>query len=389
MNKNCKFIIELSKKALLNKSIDTMNITLTEEEWGYLFIKLQEQSVIALIAESVISLPKALQPNNIDDWRDTIIKTVYVMGKKNIEYERVVKLLCDVGITPLCLKGAVIKDLYPTPELRTMGDFDILIDADKRKKAEYILQENGYELKRDTLYTAIDKNGAHGEIFSSLEDDFRINPEYWDNEIKNNTYFKDNRLLLTPSYEFAYSIVHAAKHLTREGCGIRNLFDVIVLLKNRDGIDLKLVEKICKVQGYENVLYYMLTAAECWYGISVDATIPRMNIDDTERFVEYMLSYGIFGRDLAGNVLSRQVLRREGNGVCAFRRIFFPPAKMMWHKYRYLKKTPWLLPVAWIHRFITAVFIKKYSVKGMLTGIDESIRYGKERDNQLDELGLK
>ncbi len=60
----------------------------------------------------------------------------------------------------------------------------------------------------------------------------------------------------------------------------------------------------------------------------------------------------------------------------------------MWHKYQYLKKSSLLLPVAWVHRFITSVFIKKYSVKGMIAGLGDSIVYGEEREKRLSELGL-
>jgi hypothetical protein len=62
---------------------------------------------------------------------------------------------------------------------------------------------------------------------------------------------------------------------------------------------------------------------------------------------------------------------------------------MIWDKYQYLKKSALLLPIAWIHRFITAVFIRKYSVKQMLSGIDESVKYLNDRDKWLNELDLK
>jgi hypothetical protein len=207
--------------------------------------------------------------------------------------------------------------------------------------------------------------------------------------MKENTYINNNRRLLTPSYELAYSVIHAAKHFTREGCGIRNLFDVVVLLQKRENIDFNIIEKICKSQGYEKILYYMITVAENWYGVKIDSNIHRMDIDKTEKFLEYLLSGGVFGKSTEGNILITQVVKREGHDVNAFRRIFFPPRKMMWHKYQYLKKSPLLLPVAWVHRFITAVFVKKYSVVSMITGINESIDYGKDREKWLNELDIK
>jgi hypothetical protein len=163
----------------------------------------------------------------------------------------------------------------------------------------------------------------------------------------------------------------------------------VLLLQKREGIDIKLVEKACLAQHCEKILYYMLTAAEQWYGVQIEGNFHRMDAALTERFLEYLLSYGVFGKSTEGNILATQVVKREGSDVSAFRRIFFPPRKMMWHKYQYLKKSALLLPVAWVHRFFTSVFVKKYSVKGMITGIDESISFGKDRDKWLNDLGLK
>jgi hypothetical protein len=283
----------------------------------------------------------------------------------------------------------VVKDLYPTPELRTMGDFDILIDKDNRIVAEKIFEENGYDVRKDTLFIEVDKNGIHGEIFFSLEAEFKNEPDYWNERIKENIHLDNNRYLLNPTYEFAYSVIHTAKHLMGSGCGIRNLFDVLMLLQKRDNIDFKLAETICKSQNYEKVLYYMVTAAEHWYGIEIDSSIKRMDIDATEKFLEYLLSYGIFGKSTEGNVLSVQIVKCKDEHIGALRRLFFPPRKMIWDKYQYLKKSALLLPIAWIHRFITAVFIRKYSVKQMLSGIDESVKYLNDRDKWLNELDLK
>ncbi len=387
MTSNEKYIIELSKASLFNTE---PLLPPKDIDWQFIWDKSQEQNITALIAVSVLKLPKDKHPNNANAWRSAIIQTMSFMSQKNAEFERIITCFKENNITPLCLKGIVIKDLYPIPELRTMGDFDILVEKSQRKSAEAVFESRGYSLKRDTLFTEVDYKSVHGELFTSLESEFKHNPEHWNSVLKQNVYKQNNRLLLTPSYELAFSIVHAAKHLTETGCGIRNLFDVVILLKSHSQkIDLNIVKEVCQSQGHEKIMYYMLTAAEHWYGAAINANIKRTDLKLTEKFIEYLLCYGVFGHSAEGNVLSIQVTKREGNDVSAFRRIFFPPRKMIWQKYQYLKKSPLLLPVAWIHRFINAVFINKYSVKSMIKGIDESISFGNDRDKWLDDLDLK
>ncbi|MGN1318900.1 MAG: nucleotidyltransferase family protein [Lachnospirales bacterium] len=387
MNDNEKYIINLSKASLFDTQPNNPPKNI---DWHYIYNKASEQSITALLAHSILKLPKKNQPENYDKWRKSIIKTGYIMAVKSDELDRMMNIYAQNNIYPIYLKGIVVKDLYPVPELRTMGDFDIWIDKKERKIAEDLFISQGYKVVKDTLFTTVDKNSVHGEVFISLEDDFRTEPEYWNERLKENTFTDEKgRKILTPTYELAYSIIHAAKHLTREGCGIRNLFDVVLILHHRGSfIDFDLAEKICMAQGYEKVFYYMLDAAKNLYGVK---NLPVSKITDNkkkEKFIEYLLCYGVFGRSTEGNVISEQVVRREGEDVSMFRRIFFPPRKMIQYKYQYVKKTPLLLPVAWIHRFISSVFIKGNSLIGMIRGIDESMRYGKDRDKRLKDLDL-
>ena len=90
-----------------------------------------------------------------------------------------------------------------------------------------------------------------------------------------------------------------------------------------------------------------------------------------------MLTYGVFGKVEQGNVLIPQVAKRSNN-VAAARKIFFPPVNMLDYKYRYLKKYPFLLPVAWIHRVFEAKRRWGYSVKDMLRSLRGAAKYSEE-----------
>ena len=384
MTKEQEYIVKLSKAAIFEEQPEEPSENF---DWEYIWSKAAEQNISGLLASAILRLPEDKQPKNKNDWQRIMMETMFVMGRKFAEFERMMKRLADSDIEPICLKGIVVKDLYPIPELRTMGDFDIWVEKEQRETAEKVFADEGYSLYKDTLYSAMDKNGIHGELFVSLEDDFREQPEYWNDLLKSNTVCDTTgRRILNDTYELAYSIIHTAKHLTREGCGIRNILDaVLILIKKRESIDLHTVENICRAQGYEKVFVYILSAAEQWYGVSIEFEFERICSD---LFLEYLLCYGIFGRSIEGNGLTKQVARREGDNVSMFRRMFFPPRKMMWHKYQYLKKSPLLTPVAWVHRIITAVFVKKYSLKKMASGIGESVNYGKDRAMWLSRLDI-
>ncbi len=380
-----KYFISLSRAAIFDETPPAPPEGL---DWQWLWDKSKEQNLTGLLASAIEKLPDERRPENYEQWYMYMLQTAMLMGDRFDELERMTEVLRKNDIHPTFLKGCVLKELYhPVECLRVMGDFDIWVDARRRKAAETVFEREGYTVDRNTLFSGIDNGENHWELFESLEDDFRDEPAHWNNELKSHTFVNPKGLrVLEPTYELAYVVIHAAKHITREGCGLRNMLDVALILKHEiKDIDLNRVYEICKSQEYERIFLYMLSAAQRWYGLEFYSPWP---LPDSDRFMEYLLSYGVFGRQLDGKILAAQVVRREGDGVSPLRRIFFPPRKMIQHKYQYVKRSPLLLPVAWIHRFFYAVFVKKYSVKDMAEGLVDSLDYGNERENWLKELEI-
>ena len=379
-----QYFISLSRAAIFDETPPAPPESL---DWQWLWDKSREQNLTGLLASAIERLPNEQRPANYEQWYMSMLQTAMLMGDRFDEFERMTEVLRSNGINAIFLKGCIVKNLYPSPELRTMGDFDIWVENDQRKTVEKIFECESYTVEKNTLYSVMDNEDAHWELFVSLEDDFRTEPSNWNNELKNHIIIDSTgKSILEPTYELAYVVIHAAKHITREGCGLRNMLDVALILKRKlQEIDINRVYEICASQEYVQIFLYMLSAAQRWCGLEFDS--PWF-LPDPDRFMEYLLSYGVFGRQLDGKILAGQVVRREGGGVSPFRRIFFPPRKMIQHKYQYVKKSPLLLPVAWVHRFFTAVFVKKYSVRDMAEGLNDSIDFGIERKEWLDELNI-
>ena len=165
------------------------------------------------------------------------------------------------GITPICLKGCVIKTLYPVPELRTMGDFDILVNKEDLKKIKQLFSEAGYNIKKDYAGIVCNKNNIIWEIFTSIHAEFKINTEYW------NHMFIENKVKINGiccpciTLFFIHLIVHTGKHYMGRGTGIRNLCDISLFLnKYKKDIDFDFVEKVCKEQKYYKLYCHIINA---------------------------------------------------------------------------------------------------------------------------------
>ena len=166
------------------------------------------------------------------------------------------------GIVNQPMKGARMKFIYPSPQMREMSDIDVLIGQEDRKKAGEVLSRMGYALSQDI---------KHHEIY--VKKPFMVVEAHramYDRTVDENQYqyFSDfSRAVLREgclyTYDFnredfyVYLIAHMAKHFYTMGCGIRNLLDIYVYQEKYKGeMNLKYVKQELKkdFQGIEEDL---------------------------------------------------------------------------------------------------------------------------------------
>ena len=87
------------------------------------------------------------------DKTDPLMKNLFLLVYQNIVISerqmRSMKEICSAfdeqGIDYLPLKGAVLKNIYPKPEMRSMGDADILIRMEQYSAIKTIMQKLEYK----------------------------------------------------------------------------------------------------------------------------------------------------------------------------------------------------------------------------------------------------
>lgn len=259
------------------------------------------------------------------------------------------------------MKGARMKFIYPTPEMREMSDIDILVDTEGMVRANEILLEMGYSLKQSIKHHDV----YHKPPFMVVE----VHRSMYDKTVDSNQYryfsgFTKSILRdgMQYTYDFTiedfyvYMMAHMAKHFYAMGCGIRNLVDVYIYLDkygeklNRAYVDMEL-EK-CGIREFTE---HMERLAMIW-----------LNGENSNQFYEdlftYMMESGIYGKDENGiwnkfsdeNKQDREVSPRQLR-----KWYYFPPVSYMAEYYPWLEDYPYLLPVAWGIRVWRGVFLKK------------------------------
>lgn len=107
---------------------------------------------------------------DLQDYQHDIIFQNLMQSRDYQHSLKSIQVLQEAGIQVVLLKGAVLKGLYPLPELRTMGDVDILVPKAQLGQVQDCLTTLGYT-KREShneKHDVYDGEGFHLEVHWSL-----------------------------------------------------------------------------------------------------------------------------------------------------------------------------------------------------------------------------
>lgn len=270
---------------------------------------------------------------------------------------KVEELFEKAGIRFQVLKGAVMKQIYPKPELREMSDIDVWIYEDSFEKADQVLASEGFKKKKEI---------KHHAVYEKLP--FIVLEAHWDLIDKSvdknqHVHFKNECIgVLKPDkryeYEFSkedfyiYMIAHMAKHFYEGGCGIRNLVDIYVYWE-KYGLDMNeavLKEKLekCGVADFEN---HARQLAYVWLQ-------QKESNEFLNNLFWYMIDSGIYGKSENG-IWSQMVKGAHDADKKRVKKWYlFPNKAHMCENYPWVEKYPYFIFVAWIVRIVSALFNK-------------------------------
>ena len=266
------------------------------------------------------------------------------------EVRRIFHAFDKNGIDYLPLKGVNMKPRYPKPELRSMGDADVLIRLEQRENISAVLEELGFTFDHETDHEIIWRTKKlclelHKHLIPSYNKD--LHPYFgtgWQ--------LAQHRLLgrhaMKPEDEFLFHFTHFTKHYRDGGIGCRYVVDLWVFLRCFPDMNLQQVEqeleKLQLLEFYRNIRELM----EHWFADGPGS-------EKLDFITDYIFSSGSWGQ-MESRTVSRAVRDRKHSPLGFSGRLLylwqiaFPRAEVLRDKYRVLYKAPWLLPVVWLLR---------------------------------------
>ena len=244
-DKTTNIAMELASLSLAGKKLDRIPYSDKDLEAVYEYVKISGISAITFMAlENAVDVSD--ESSFIFEWKKMRLNAM----RRNLLFDKerseITNFLEQNRIWYLPLKGSVIKEMYPNPEMREMNDNDILIDQNGRDQAKEFMLSRGYQVKPNDKGVIDDKGNSdefikdpffYFELHKFLIEE-RYSPKQYD-------YFLSikDRLIKDTDKEYGYHmsdedfylymICHAHKHFSRNGMGIRFLMDEYVFLKEK------------------------------------------------------------------------------------------------------------------------------------------------------------
>lgn len=303
-----------------------------------------------------------------------------------LDQKKISDALERAGIDFLPLKGAVIREYYPEPFMRTSGDIDIFIEHDrlddvKRVFLEELSYKEGGEWINEKSFFS--KYNTHIEVHFFIERDEsskapekKVLYDAW-----RHAYTKEGKKhekALPWEYFYLYHIVHMVKHFSGGGCGIKPYIDLFIL-NNIIGIDKKKRDALLKKYKLLDFSNHSDYLSDVWFSDSV-------HNDLTLKMQFYIVNGGVFG-SLENKVTFRRTKKGRFGYILSL--IFIRYGRFK-YKYPIVIKYKILYPFVQVYHWLKLVFCGGFKL--LLNAYKKNENVSKETVNEtskfLKDIGL-
>lgn len=370
-------------------------------DWPAVFALAGQQKLLPIVFEAARKTPAAAENAALfAAVKQQVIGQVLNQTVRSAEFADLYHKLRAAGLHPIVVKGQLCSRLYPLKDHRISADDDIYIpDAEFMACHEQLLA-NGLRTgtPADELASADEvpytKDGSplyielHRHLFDSAEDAHdELNHFFTDI----NPVETDGFLAMPPHEHLLYVLLHAYKHFVRSGIGLRQFCDIGLWAREyHDEIDWQRLHEQCESVHAATFAAASFRIARDYLGIDFDLPTPWDASIDVEPLLHDSLCGGVYGSNdltrLHSSTVTLNAVKASRTGEkSSVLSTVFPKREYLERRYPYLKKRPYLLPVAWVQRIAHYASEKQAGTDNSASG---SIKLGKERIELMKRYGI-
>ena len=370
-------------------------------DWPAIFTLANQQKLLPILFEAVRKTPAAEENAALFAvTKQQVIGQVLNQTVRSAEFSDLYHKLRSAGLHPIVVKGQLCSRLYPLRDHRISADDDILIPDGEFFACHEQLLANGLttDTPKDELASADEvsytKGGSslyielHRHLFDSSEDAHdELNRFFADIQAAE----IDGLLAMPPHEHLLYLLLHAYKHFVRSGIGLRQFCDIGLWARAYHAeIDWQRLHEQCESVHAATFAAAAFRIARDYLGIDFDLPTPWDASIDVEPLLHDSLCGGVYGSNdltrLHSSTVTLNAVKASRTGEkSSVLRTVFPKREYLERRYPYLKKRPYLLPVAWAQRLAHYAGEKKTGADSSASG---SIRLAKERIELMKQYDI-
>ncbi len=339
------------------------------------FGQAKRHKMLSITYMAIESCRDTLEPELARKWGISVPQAVKSSLMYSVEREKLYRFMDENEIAYLPLKGIIMQDIYPKLGMRQMADNDILIDIDKRHLVRDYMVKNGYKSDgygKDIhdVYIKPPIYNFEIHVYLAIESVDAVFYNYYLDIWQRLQRQDDKRSEYRFSVEdfYIYTLVHAYKHINYTGgIGIKPLTDIFVYLRryedslDRGYLDAEL-ERI-RLTAFEKNM--RLLSKKIFDAEAAKENRIEDGLNEEERqLLKFFIDSGSFGNK---DTLYRGMIDRFANGEGEITRTgkiryllsrLFPTGPYIRENYPFFHRHKILLPVLWVYRFFTKIFVK-------------------------------
>ena len=370
-------------------------------DWPAVFALAGQQKLLPILFEAARATPAAGENAVLFAvTKQQVIGQVLNQTVRSAEFADLYRKLRSAGLHPIVVKGQLCSRLYPQTDHRISADDDLLIPDGEFMACHEQLLTNGLttDTPADELASADEvsytKKGSllyielHRHLFDSSED-AHDDLNHFFTDI--NPVETDGFLAMPPHEHLLYLILHAYKHFVRSGIGLRQFCDIGLWARAYHvEIDWQRLHEQCESVHAATFAAAAFCIAGDYLGIEFDLPAPWDGSIDVEPLLHDTLCGGVYGSNdltrLHSSTVTLNAVKASRTGEkSSVLSTVFPKREYLERRYPYLKKRPYLLPVAQMQRIAHYASEKQSGTDNSASG---SIKLGKERIELMKRYGI-
>ena len=227
---------------LLGRALFGAHVQLPENlDFKALYKESNEQTVTVLVFDALTQDElKLIDKTTLDSFKTRVAYHTVVSSQLSYEQGEVLKIMRENAIPCAILKGSSVAQNYPNPDLRVMGDIDLLVPSQFQEKTAELIKNEGTKISKTTnqYHISVKRGNIEIEVHDKpnglglpMEESTKKKlGEIFKNALEK-VQIKGESPTLSTQHQALSLLLHKLSHFLNEGIGLRQLCDWACFVK--------------------------------------------------------------------------------------------------------------------------------------------------------------